>query len=465
MISKAIKYIYIIIIMTLPLMYMPNFLEWSRIEGINYGIGSICFFIGFIFLVIYILRKRYIPVNEPIKIMFIIMGWSWISSITMAILMNDKLGVLWGEDTYRAILGELIYYLFYVLVIYFFAFSFRYITLNILDKIIEVILTYEAIIALLQIAIYMGISPISKLYDKINIFGLLKDSSFIYAFKRITLTGTEPGSSALILGFIILPYLLSKILMARTDKENSKYLKWTLFYILVSIFTFSATMYICLSLNLIIFFYFKFKRRKVEHTLRRSTILLRISICIVIIIVGIVLYLRIDIFRSAVNKSINSIYYLLFEKLSDTQNVSTMFRSSTLINDIKVFFDLPILGSGNGMQGFFYNENMPDWILFSKDKSIQGALNGELGVINGGTFIPAYISGYGLCGIILLIIFIRSCCRRLKLYKEDYGYLYYMYFIAIIPFIITSLEGVGLEYIPRFIVSIPLIIVTRDLKK
>lgn len=465
MISKIIKDIYILIITTLPLMYMPNFLKWSTIEGINYGIGSICFFIGFIFLLIYITKKRYIPVNEPIKVMIIILIWTWISSLFMATLMNNKLGVLWGEDTYRTIAGEMVYYLFYVIVIYFFAFAFKYITLKTLDKIMNIILVYESIIGLMQIAIYMGISPVIKLYDMLNIFEILKNSSFISVFKRITLTGTEPGSTALILGFIIFPYILSKLITVKTEKESSRYTKWLIFYIIISIFTFSATMYICLVLNLIIFFYFRIKKRRNIYNISKATFINRIIICLLTLIIFITLYISVDSFKNIINKNVSSIEYLLFEKVNDKENVSTMFRSSTLINDIKIIFKFPIMGIGNGMQGFYYNQNMPEWFIASNDKSIQGALNGELGVINGGSFIPAYVSGYGLCGVILMVIFIKSCCKRLRLYKQDYGYLYYMFFIAIIPFVISSLQGVGLEYMPRFIIAIPLMISTKHLQK
>ena len=159
--------------------------------------------------------------------------------------------------------------------------------------------------------------------------------------------------------------------------------------------------------------------------------------------------------ESAFMKTIN---YFLVEKLTDEGNMSTAMRMSTVTNDIKCLYKYPILGIGNGNQGFHFNENIPDWIRYSGSPEVNDALTGKIKVVSGGPFLMAFISGYGILGVILLLIYIIKSNIEIKKNKENLGYLYYMYHISIISFLVGSVVGFGLieNQVAIFILSIPL---------
>ena len=110
----------------------------------------------------------------------------------------------------------------------------------------------------------------------------------------------------------------------------------------------------------------------------------------------------------------DSIEYVILGKLLDKENASTAMRVSTVCNDMKIFASYPLTGIGNGCQGYFYNNNIPEWTKFSTE--VQSLMHYENGSISngGGNFFVSYISGYGLIGVFILILLIRQYRFRFK---------------------------------------------------
>lgn len=85
---------------------------------------------------------------------------------------------------------------------------------------------------------------------------------------------------------------------------------------------------------------------------------------------------------SAASTQKDSFEYIVFGKLVDKENMSTAMRVSTIINDMRILSQHPITGVGNGMQGYWYSENVPDWCKLSYE--VENLLNGKAGIANGG---------------------------------------------------------------------------------
>ena len=131
---------------------------------------------------------------------------------------------------------------------------------------------------------------------------------------------------------------------------------------------------------------------------------------------------------------VNSDFYRTIQsvlgKISDTGNQSTAYRNSTIINDIEIFKDYPIFGVGDGNQGFFYAQNLPFWVLASGSTEALFALSGNIGVLNGGAFLPSIISGYGVLGCVLFGSWIVACVRMAFANKERMRHYYSLFIIA-----------------------------------
>ena len=145
------------------------------------------------------------------------------------------------------------------------------------------------------------------------------------------------------------------------------------------------------------------------------------------------------------NNDSRSFSYVIYGKVVDRENPSTAMRASTIINDMKIFYDYPFTGVGNGNQGFFYRKNMPFWVQLSEE--VQNIMYSTTTIANGGgNFFPAYISGFGLIGIFILIIFIW---KYHKIYKSSFlqenVQLKTIFEIGMILFLFSSWYVVGIK--------------------
>lgn len=401
---------------------------------------------GSLLLLIYIITSKKVIMNSLYKYLTIFVFILNLDSILLAILLHEKLGVLHGEDTYIAISGMVLYYFHILTVIYYNYFMFKFIKPKEIINIFKKIVIYILIIGYMQILIINNFPLVSNIYNILNIFEVLRSSEWIHTQDRITLTGSEPAAAGNILGILVIPFILSQIIMGNEKKKNTLLI---LFYLPIIYFTRSSTSYLLISVGFLIFVIYFFKKFNVKKLL----VIVSISI-----IVAISLLYGINSVEKQGNESfMEDMSYLIIGKITDENNLSTAHRTSTVINDIKVFLKYPIFGIGNGNQGYYYNENLPSW-AFASPESME-IYNGYHGIVNGGSFLPAFISGYGLLGTVLLIMFIIKCMTILKKNKAKLENFYYMYVIGGISFLTSacmSTDIVG-NYLALFIISIPFI--------
>lgn len=150
---------------------------------------------------------------------------------------------------------------------------------------------------------------------------------------------------------------------------------------------------------------------------------------------------------------LNLIKEKVFIKPFDSNDFSTIQRSSVIKNCLLTFLSYPVLGVGNGVQGFFYERHLSynDY----RSYEVLNTLKYENGVPRGGSWAGSWLSGYGIVGIIALVLFIRKTYRIIRNYKGTT--LYYSYIIGGICFLVCSWFTASTDggYLSLFVLSIP----------
>lgn len=389
------------------------------------------------------LAKKALQIDVFVRAIAAWAFYQMVSTLLVSLLLYNSVGELWGETTLTASASTYIYMIVLVLVLCFFSQGYQYISKQALCAVIDKIVWIVLIVGYMQLAILF--MPFLRLvYDALNIENWAASSALLVRMGRICTTGTEPSSMGLIIGVLVAPYLLAQILTGNKKKRG-------LFcaFLPVLFFSYSSTAYIAIALNSILFLTIKFSK---QEPVKRKTIVQIVFILLFLVCFALCFFDEIS--NSFFGEQIR---YYLFEKVQDQHNMSSMYRTSTVINDFKIFLDHPILGVGNGNQGFWYAENIPVWTM--KSLETQNALLGKVGVVNGGAFIPAYISAYGLTGILALFAFIYVYGKTLYRRRSELGPFYYMAIIGGITFLglasmSTAVEGNFYFY---FLLSIPMI--------
>lgn len=404
--------------------------------------------IGILIILYEAFKERKIQTNKIINILFLFILYLNFSSIMSAMYRSETLGVLYGESTYGAIKGMLIYYTVVFLIFYYNFLMLSKFTLKELNRTMKFILNLILLIGYLQITT-LKIPSVGKLLDFIDVFDVLRNSEFLLVMDRITLSGSEPATISLIMNVLLMPYILSKILIGEEKLLNT--IKFLL-CIPILFFSRSSSVYIMTILNLTIFLYLYYKPFSKQNLSTRK-ILFNVSIATILTLI---LLVTVNLNTSlANNEMVQKINYLTFEKISDDNNQSTLTRTSTVINDLKISLKYPLFGIGNGMQGYFYNEHIESEYFYSQE--VIDLYNGKSGIVNGGPFLPAFVSGYGLIGLLFLIIIMRQFFNLAKKRKNELSSYYYMFIISTLTFFIGGIMTADIvsNYIAIFCMSLP----------
>ena len=347
------------------------------------------------------------------------------------------------ESPFSAILGDIILYFFVLLSIFYNTYCLsNYVSLR------EVYKMFNFQVILLLLVGYsqlLGMIGFSIPYDILSTIFSLRELSWLSSVDRgVTFFGSEPSSASL-LCFVVIPYLYSCI------KEESG-VKRVFFIIALLLFTFlilcsnSSQLLILFFGSAIVFLWACFKSI--------SKIFYFFSFTGGFIFA--LAYLNTESVSSVSNYDTKSIEYAILGKIVDRENLSTAMRASTVINDFKVFFDYPLTGVGDGIQGFFYAENQPSWTKSSSE--VSELISTHTIPNGGGNFFPSYISAYGFIGIIFLVLFIRryKYLYRTSILLQDKR-IDLIFQISIILFLFAGWHVVGIKQSETmiFILSLP----------
>ena len=362
-----------------------------------------------------------------------------LSSLLMAFVIQAIYGDWGTESAFRGIAGMMVYFTQYLLMFLYNYRVFQLLPLDELNKLIHIDCLVLLGIGFFQVVVINGIG--AGVYDRLNFFMILNES---HKLGKLSLTGIEGSTAGCIIGTFVLPYLLSQIIY-----KSRFYLFEFFFWTIPLFFTHSSTAYILAAVDIVIFVILLILHSKDPL---KGLVTLMIT---VIMIALVILTLRIS--GVMTNEITDSINYLLFEKASDMNNGSTVSRTIPLLVNWGAFKEFPLLGVGNGLQGYFYEKYVPEWTLrmAGSDARIFYARRYD-GIGNGGIFIPSLLSGYGLVGCLLILIFILHCIKENRLNRPYIQNFYYMYIISGIAFIIMGFQGdaYGL-YFAWFMLSVP----------
>lgn len=438
--SRLLYWVVLSLVFVLPLTWRNSFAS---------TFGQLLGYITIIVILVAGLSKHELKLSTSVAFLFGIAFFWIIISILDSIRFYAEYGTLSGEDTFTAPLGSIYYHLYYISI-----FS-AYIALvrngseiePTLKKAFNTIVWIQLISGFVQLLIVLGLPGISEIYDGINFLEMLPTASFIRGMSRITMTGSEPASMGVSLGMLSFPYLFAVMQGTESAKEKTTCgIKLSLLIVL-SYFSKSTTVFAIMAFSAAIYVLWSSREGKLSkrNVVIGLLIIIAISLLLVLSSFGGMVHIGGDI--------IEELHYYLLVKPTDTANMSTMHRLSPTVNDIAIIKEHPLLGVGDGNQGFTYGQNVPSYMLINpKSKDFAKGIGG---VVNGGAWFWAILSGYGIIGVLPLLIWYYNVYRpRVRLLRASNLFLYRIFIYALPAIILTLLAG-AMEPTIVFILSFP----------
>lgn len=375
--------------------------------------------------------------------------WFSVSSIFMSIIIQLTYGNYAGETAFSGIVGQLSYFIHYVFIVLYNIYVFKIISKDEIDKILGRVCWFLLLLGYYQALGYIVGEPFRTLGSIIDIFHVLFPEA---GMTKLSLTASEGAKAGGIFAILVLPYLLAK---AITSESSTKYYIQVVLWVPIVIFMQSTSAYLMVIAELLSFIYYALKNSE-----KQGKKLLRIMLLGLLIGSFAFLFIPETLFGSFFDK--NAITYLIFNKINDSSNGSTMLRTAPLIVNWKTFLKFPIFGVGNGLQGYFYTEFFPQEIL-----NLAGVYSlyatATKTIVNGALFFPSILSGYGIVGCVLFCSFIIKLLIILNVKRDGLDVFYVMFCIALIPILFHGFqtEFAG-SYFIWFVLSIPFMPETKN---
>ncbi len=356
------------------------------------------------------------------------------SSLIMAAYTQVTIGNYAEETAFEGIMGMQIYFFQYVFMLFYNMYVFDILggekILAILYKLCKLLL----VLGYVQIACVLN-GTIRGILSSVDVFNVLQPGG---DWVKVPLTGSEGASGGSLLACFVFPILFARYLTNRNKKE----LLLVLAFMPILLFTLSTTGYILFFACVFSFILFTNKKsRSIAFTIITS----------LAVLVGITVS-QLDSEQQVILR------YLLFEKATDQQNGSTASRSVPIYLNLGAFSESPIIGVGNGLQGYYYNKYVPSWALDVPGSDVVDFYEqAQKTIANGGVFFLGILSGYGILGTLLFALFFIRSLRLVRKNKSKMGEFYYIYTISFLPLFLCGCQGDfwGNYYI-WFIISIPL---------
>ena len=367
-----------------------------------------------------------------------------LTSFIMAGVIYIRFGNYNGNSPFVAVLKLSLDFVQYILIIFYCKNVFLLLSYSEINKCIHGSIVCLLIIGYLQLFIYLGMQTLLPFYKKLaNILNL----STVMPTQAISLTLSEPSHAAILLGVYVIPFYMSQLLY--TTERRVRLLIELLLWIPIIFFTQSTSTYLIVFSGVGVAMLIALFRRKTSALLR--------IFCLICLIGVLTIIINPEIIDTALGINFS---YLLTDKVFNLSDQSTASRMVPLVVDWNVFLEYPLFGCGNGLQGYFYQYFSPSWVNHVHlDASVRTLLGGNgSGIANGVLFFPAVLSGYGVIGTVLMVVFFIKCLKKIIKNREQYRSFYYFYIIAFVPLLISGFksEFVGIYYI-WFVLSLPMV--------
>ena len=412
--SRAVRIIFGLLVIlssaaTLPLLSLPGIPDFARSNG--FVLVTLDLF------VILLSKGRRLKLGGMLTAFapFVLCGA--LTTTLMAIILTVQGHALYGTVPLGSIMKGLLWLVFDAAIVFCVSYSYAQSTVTSLDRAFDVLLAIVLVVSGIQAGAMLGIPGFSPLFNLINIGGWF--STFVdCGAERLTGISSEPAAMSKTLGLLCLPYCYCRA----TSGGGARYGTAFAVLLVLAFMTGSTTVYITVAFVVLGIMVLNIRKKT-----SRAMILIVCLCCTALLVIFAFLVANPESF-------VNSDFYRTLQsvlgKISDTDNQSTAYRNSTIVNDIEIFKEYPIFGVGDGNQGFFYAQNLPSWVLASGSSEALSALSGRIGVLNGGAFLPSLISGYGALGCVLFGSWIVACVRTAFANKELMGHYYPLFIIA-----------------------------------
>ena len=323
-------------------------------------------------------------------------------SVAAASVLSVILDVQY-KSPFLCILGDVTLYFIALLSIYFNYYCLSYVVkFKDLYKIFNIQIVVSIFFGIFQIGALFGVGICLTIYNFLSGFMNIMSIDVLLLMERgITLFGAEPSALTQYLFFLV-PFIL---IMLFKEKHNRIFYGTSLVLFILLFIASNSTQTILLLIVLFFSFMILSFSNKVLTFLRISAF-----------ITGLVMALftafgdRIEFDNKLSGEDgPGSLSYVVAGKIVDRNNLSTQMRASTIVNDMKIFQSLMGVGVGDGCQGFWYAENVPEWCLSSEE--VSDIIAEKILPNGGGAFMPSYLSAYGFVGIFVLLAFVNRYRR------------------------------------------------------
>lgn len=415
------------------------------------GNGFILVIIGA--LLMFFRHGREIAFDKSLRrfALFVLLGC--ITTLVMAVILYDQVGTLYGETTLTTIWPSLCWLLFDLVIVIYLCWGYQHIPNSTLDKAMDVLLILVIVVSALELGVMYVPSVFGFLSEPLELWILRFDANAV----RLRLCGVadEPSAMSATLGMFCLPYCYS-----RFRDGGARYIVAFFALLVIAWFTFSTTTYITVGVVLA-----TIAVRELSSMGRRGShvpMLVLFSV-LAVALIGALVFMATGRSHESSDFAVN-ITKVIGRSVSE-EDQSGAYRNSTIANDLAIVREYPLFGVGDGNQGFFYSQNLPNWIRANTSAEVAAALNGERGVLDGGAFIGALLSGYGIVGTCFFAVWAIGLLRYAMRNQRLMGRHYDMYIVALVgsmPVLYMNLGFKGAPVAAFLIFCMPMMAKTRQ---
>ena len=337
------------------------------------------------------------------------------STLVMSVVLHDRVGALHGQTTFSTIVPSICWLIFNFVTVLYLRWAFTHVSTGVIDKALNALLCFTLIVSTLELVFGGAISGVLSVW--------LKSYNAILSTGRLCGIATEPSTMSAVLGLFCLPYCYARF----RNKGEVRYLFAFLGLLVISYFTFSATVFVT-----VLFVCVGIAIREIGSAIHNYGGYLVFFLCLIGAVAILAAAVYIICYRDGSSPLIVDAVNGVLQRVTSSSDQSGAYRKSTIINDWKIFAAFPLFGVGDGNQGFFYAHNLPSWIIATGSYEVSNALNGGLGVLDGGPLIGTLVSGFGVAGSAVFIYWVASLFNRARKGRNRMGHFYDMYLIALL---------------------------------
>ena len=343
--------------------------------------------------------------SSLLKSLSILVIWFCISSILMSVVIQTIYGNYAGETAFSGIVGQLVYYIQYVLIVVYNVFVFSILSKDEIDKALGASCIFLLCLGYYQFLMFVFGGVFTDFGRKADVLGVLFPPERML---KLSLTATEGAKAGGVFSILVLPYLFAKAMIS--DKPLNYYIQ-ALLWIPIVVLMRSTAAYLMVFAVVIYFCFYLLKKGSKQRKKLYSFVISILMIGLIIMV-----FIPEEFITNVFN--FDEFSYLVLKKLIDPQNGSTLLRIAPLIINWKTFLRFPIFGVGNGLQGYFYTEFFPQEGL--RVAGVSDFYNvSQTTIINGALFFPSILSGYGIIGVGAFFIFLKKFLKTFKKKRKE----------------------------------------------